>query len=125
VSGLIRRLRQSASDRLESIISYAKDSGCRRRTILAHFGETLNEDCGNCDHCSGEPQQLEDVDPLRYLEAQAVTEAVASSIVGLVREASRFGSQPGKGSFAKALKGVARYASYTVPLVLQRSRHFG
>jgi ATP-dependent DNA helicase RecQ len=30
---------------------YAETAGCRRQFLLAYFGETLPEPCGNCDTC--------------------------------------------------------------------------
>ena len=31
--------------------AYAETTGCRRQFLLAYFGETLPEPCGNCDTC--------------------------------------------------------------------------
>jgi ATP-dependent DNA helicase RecQ len=43
-----RRLEQSRVDRMRA---YAETPGCRRQLLLAYFGETLEEPCGNCDNC--------------------------------------------------------------------------
>lgn len=40
--------------RLETMIHYANQTTCLRRFILAYFGESLNEDCGNCSSCLNE-----------------------------------------------------------------------
>ncbi len=37
--------------RVEMMRGYAETQGCRRQYLLAYFGETLDEACGNCDSC--------------------------------------------------------------------------
>ncbi|NQX35530.1 RecQ family ATP-dependent DNA helicase [Herbiconiux sp. VKM Ac-2851] len=37
--------------RLAMIRSYAETTRCRRQLLLAYFGDTLAEPCGNCDTC--------------------------------------------------------------------------
>lgn len=125
VADVLRRLRQSSYDRLDSMLAYAKSRDCRRHRILTHFDEPSLDRCDSCDTCVGEPEQLGKVDPVRYADVDIVTEQVAKAIVGLVREASRFGSPLGRGSFVKGLRGVRRWANYETSQVLQRSRHFG
>jgi ATP-dependent DNA helicase RecQ len=44
-----RRVDQS---RVEMMRAYAETTGCRRSLLLAYFGETLGEPCGNCDTCA-------------------------------------------------------------------------
>ena len=39
--------------RLAALGALVETGGCRRRILLRHFGETLAEDCGNCDNCLG------------------------------------------------------------------------
>jgi ATP-dependent DNA helicase RecQ len=39
--------------RLAALGALVETGGCRRRILLQHFGETLSEDCGNCDNCLG------------------------------------------------------------------------
>jgi hypothetical protein len=125
VAAQLTRLRRSSYDRLDAIFDYATARGCRRHRILEHFGEESPQTCGNCDACTGEPKVLRNVNPIQYAETDAVTEVVAHSIIGLVKDASRLASTPGRGSFTKALKGVRRFGDYRVPEVLQRSRYFG
>ena len=45
--------------RLQSLIAYAEAQGCRRRALLAYFGEDPGRDCGNCDNCLN-PVELRD-----------------------------------------------------------------
>ncbi|WP_457766835.1 DNA helicase RecQ [Cyanobium sp. ULC065] len=46
--------------KLEALIGFTEAPGCRRQVLLAHFGETLEQPCGNCDRCL-EPQDRTDV----------------------------------------------------------------
>jgi ATP-dependent DNA helicase RecQ len=41
-----------ARQQLQQVTAYGESSTCRRRVLLAYFGETLQvENCGNCDNC--------------------------------------------------------------------------
>ena len=41
-----------AHQQLRQVVTYCESSGCRRRALLAYFGETLQgQNCGNCDNC--------------------------------------------------------------------------
>ena len=37
--------------KLDAMLGYCELTSCRRQTLLAYFGETLPERCGNCDNC--------------------------------------------------------------------------
>lgn len=39
-------------DKLKQVQSYAEATSCRRRVLLACFGESQLRDCGNCDVCN-------------------------------------------------------------------------
>ena len=44
--------RQGRQERLNTLISWATSQRCRRKALLAHFGEQYeNENCGMCDNC--------------------------------------------------------------------------
>src|SRR3990170_2208052 len=44
--------KQSAYRQLREIIAYCESKVCRRKILLAYFGENFDEpDCGNCDTC--------------------------------------------------------------------------
>src|SRR5699024_7779121 len=45
---------QLAQERLETMIQYAKFTGCLRNHILQYFGENATEPCENCSSCLGE-----------------------------------------------------------------------
>jgi len=51
-----------AAGRLRIMSGYAEAEACRRRFLLAHFGEEYGrENCGNCDNCLRGPESLEDL----------------------------------------------------------------
>ncbi len=37
--------------KLDTLLGWCEGTGCRRRPLLEYFGDTLAEDCGNCDGC--------------------------------------------------------------------------
>jgi ATP-dependent DNA helicase RecQ len=39
--------------KMEAMLGYAESPGCRRRVLLAYFGEELSDPCGYCDTCDG------------------------------------------------------------------------
>ena len=42
--------------KLDALIGLAEIPSCRRQVLLAYFGETLGEPCGNCDNCLMPPK---------------------------------------------------------------------
>jgi ATP-dependent DNA helicase RecQ len=50
-----------ARQQIQQVVAYAESTACRRRTLLAYFGETLqDEHCGNCDNCLRPTTTMED-----------------------------------------------------------------
>jgi ATP-dependent DNA helicase RecQ len=45
--------------KLDSLIGLAEMAGCRRQALLAYFGETRSEPCGNCDNCLAPPATVD------------------------------------------------------------------
>ncbi|MBT4041047.1 MAG: DNA helicase RecQ [Rhodospirillales bacterium] len=60
--------------RLDALISYCESPECRRRALLAYFGEQLldNEGCGNCDVCINPPHVVDGTTPAQQLLSAAV-----------------------------------------------------
>ena len=66
--------------KLDAMLGYCELATCRRRTLLAYFGETLAEDCGNCDNC---------LTPVAVWDA---TEASQKAMSCVYRTGQRFGA---------------------------------
>jgi ATP-dependent DNA helicase RecQ len=63
-----RHERTIAMAQLDEMVSYAETADCRRRTLLAHFGESYPaENCGTCDNCT-RPETLEEWDATRWAQ---------------------------------------------------------
>jgi ATP-dependent DNA helicase RecQ len=65
--------------KLEALLGICETAGCRRQALLAHFGERLEEPCGNCDTC------------LAPVETFDGTVAAQKAISAAVRTGQRFG----------------------------------
>ncbi|PLY02205.1 MAG: DNA helicase RecQ [Desulfuromonas sp.] len=64
VRGLIEKGSNQEQKRIElhklnAMAGYAEPLTCRRRALLGYFGETLTEDCGNCDICLTPPERYD------------------------------------------------------------------
>lgn len=56
--------------RLNALGALVETATCRRRILLQHFGETLHQDCGNCDNCLAPPEAVDaSVVAQKYLSA--------------------------------------------------------
>ena len=66
--------------KLDAMLGYCELATCRRRTLLGYFGETLSEDCGNCDNC------------LAPVEVWDATEASQKAMSCVSRTGQRFGA---------------------------------
>lgn len=67
--------------RLNALLGLAEAKGCRRRTLLAYFGETPEGDCGNCDLCSDRPTLFD------------ATEAARKAFSAILRTGESFGAE--------------------------------
>lgn len=65
--------------KLNAMVSFAEALSCRRRVLLGYFGESLEENCGNCDICLNPPEMID------------VTEESRKALSCVYRVEQRFG----------------------------------
>ena len=65
--------------KLDAMLGYCELTTCRRRALLAHFGESRDGPCGNCDNC------------LAPVETWDATEAAQKALSCVYRTEQRFG----------------------------------
>jgi ATP-dependent DNA helicase RecQ len=66
--------------KLDLLLGFAETVVCRRRVLLAYFGEKREDDCGNCDNC------------LQMVETWDGTEAAQKALSCVYRTGQRFGA---------------------------------
>ena len=65
--------------KMEAMLGFCEQIGCRRQTLLEYFDEALPEPCGNCDNCVEPPQTWD------------ATEAARMALSCVFRTGQRFG----------------------------------
>ena len=85
--------------KLDAMLGYCELTTCRRQTLLAYFGETLAEACGNCDNCLEPPESWD------------ATEAAQQALSCVYRTGQMFGA----GYLIDVLRGLGN----------ERIRRFG
>ena len=77
--------RQEAQKRLDTMVEFARLQTCRRRSLLAYFGERFErENCGACDNCGGSS-----LNSREEFDATEIAQKVLSTVV---RTGERFGA---------------------------------
>jgi ATP-dependent DNA helicase RecQ len=67
--------------KLDTLLAYCESTDCRRRRLLACFGEPYENDCGNCDNCLQAPDTWD------------ATDAARKALSCAYRTGQRFGAQ--------------------------------
>jgi ATP-dependent DNA helicase RecQ len=73
------RFKRITHGKLEAMLGLCELTGCRRQALLAYFGETLPQPCGNCDTCLQPPATWD------------ATEAAQKALSCVYRTGQRFG----------------------------------
>ncbi|GLR67046.1 ATP-dependent DNA helicase RecQ [Acidocella aquatica] len=66
--------------KLDALLGVCETASCRRQAILAHFGETMAQPCGNCDTC------------LTPAETWDATTAARKALSAILRTGQSFGT---------------------------------
>ena len=53
------------SHKLTAMVGFGESLTCRRRVLLGYLGESLTEDCGNCDICLDPPERFDATEAAR------------------------------------------------------------
>jgi ATP-dependent DNA helicase RecQ len=61
------QIRRIERHNLDSLLGWCEITTCRRRALLAYFGEERREDCGNCDVCLEPPATFDASEAARQL----------------------------------------------------------
>ncbi len=51
--------------KLNAMVAYSEALTCRRRALLAYFGDQRDQECGNCDICTDPPERFDASDVAR------------------------------------------------------------
>ena len=86
--------RQGRQERLNTLISWATSLACRRKELLAYFGEQYeNENCGMCDNCrNSERERIDLTTPAqKFLSCVVRTKEMFGEayIIDVLRESKR------------------------------------
>jgi len=71
--------RRVQRQKLDALIGLCETPRCRRQHLLAYFGESLSEPCGNCDNCLAPPDTVDG------------TTAARKALSAVFRTGERFG----------------------------------
>ncbi len=78
--GASEEIKRVERAKLNALLAICETAGCRRQSILAHFGEARGGGCGNCDTC------------LKPVETWDGTEAAIKALAAVYRTGERFGT---------------------------------
>ena len=53
------------NQKLNTMVGFGEAQTCRRRVLLAYFGQMLEADCGNCDICLNPPETIDATEDAR------------------------------------------------------------
>jgi ATP-dependent DNA helicase RecQ len=103
--GAAEEIKRVERGKLNALLAICETASCRRRAILAHFGEAHDGGCGNCDTC------------IKPVETWDGTEAAIKALAAIYRTGERFGT----GHVVDVLLGVVnekteRFGHVSIPV---------
>tara|TARA_R110002049_G_scaffold2750_8_gene22130 strand:+ start:37101 stop:40160 length:3060 start_codon:yes stop_codon:yes gene_type:complete len=92
------RRKAAEYQKLESVIGFARTSGCRQRIILDYFGDPNAVNCGSCDRCQpdtpsrpSKASKLKAVGPMQTVDQASLLRGIRVTLSGVTRMHGRFG----------------------------------
>jgi ATP-dependent DNA helicase RecQ len=115
LENLLSRRQLEAGQRLEKLSTYLKSRACRQVLLANHFGERLNNRCGNCDNCTGgesnlkmaqnpEPAQNKPLQPVKPVPKYSPDE-ITANILGCLALVTGGAGQVGRSGLVNLLLG--------------------
>ncbi len=97
----LARRKAAEYEKLEAVVSFARNGRCRQLAILDYFGDPNAERCGNCDLCcppgktsgSAAASKLSAGVQIKGVDSEVLTRGVRIALSGLARMHGRFGKQ--------------------------------
>ena len=59
--------KRNERSKLDALLGWCEVTECRRRSLLAYFGDILEQDCGNCDVCLTPPEVFDGTEVARKI----------------------------------------------------------
>ena len=59
--------KRNERSKLDALLGWCEVTECRRRSLLAYFGDVLEQDCGNCDVCLTPPEVFDGTEVARKI----------------------------------------------------------
>src|SRR6056297_2608377 len=95
----LARRKAAEYEKLEAVVSFARNGRCRQLAILDYFGDPNAERCGNCDLCcppgkpklTGADAKLSSGVEIQGVDSEALTRGIRIALSGLARMHGRFG----------------------------------
>ncbi len=87
----LERHKAAEYERIEQVLRFARNQGCRQQQILHYFGEVDSEPCGHCDNC--QPEESDSHGEKSQPTTGPVLDAARMVLSGVARARSRCGKQ--------------------------------
>lgn len=97
----LARRKGAEYEKLEAVVSFARNGRCRQLAILDYFGDPNAARCGNCDLCNPSKAKVVDASGLKLtagvdvqgVDSEELTRGIRVALSGVARMHGRFGKQ--------------------------------